>query len=256
MARFAGAQWRPIPVNFTHGGMGQKLGVVLHIMEGTLGGTDTWFRNPAAQASAHFGTGKDGEIFQWVDTDDKAWAQKAGNPAYLSIENEGQSGEALTNAQLAAVAAIVGWASTTHGIPLQLADAPGQRGLGWHGMGGAAWGSHLSCPGEPIKNQRGQILTQAGAPAAGGAGPPAGAGPSQPPAWPGTVLVATTTGHGAQAWQQRLRDRGWSIGVDDIYGPRSATICQQFQRQKGLTADGKVGPETWAATFSTTNVKP
>jgi hypothetical protein len=155
-----GATWRPVP-NCTKGGQEQVLGVVLHIMEGTLAGSDSWFRNASSQASAHFGVGKDGRIYQWVDTADRAWAQSAGNRTWLSIEHEGHSGDALTAAQLAATARIVAWAHTTHGVPLQLADAPTGRGIGWHGMGGADWGGHYDCPGNPIKNQRAAIITAA-----------------------------------------------------------------------------------------------
>lgn len=157
------AVWRPLPagVNHSAGGMVAYDGVVLHIMEGILDGTDSWFRNPQAQASAHFGTGKDGRVYQWVDTADKAWAQAEGNPRNISIENEGNVGDTLTTAQLERVAEILAWAHTVHGVPLALNDSPTGRGLGWHGMGGAAWGGHVNCPGDLIKAQRQWILTRA-----------------------------------------------------------------------------------------------
>src|SRR2546430_15452785 len=81
--RYSKATWRGEVPNCTPGGMDSKiLGVVLHIMEGTLDGSDSWFKNPTAQASSHFGVGKDGRTYQWVDTADKAWAQAGGNPSY------------------------------------------------------------------------------------------------------------------------------------------------------------------------------
>ncbi len=163
MARFGKAVWKGEVPNCTPGAMGNILGVVLHIMEGTLDGSDNWFRNPQAQASAHFGVGKDGRMFQWVDTSDKAWAQAAGNPNYISIENEGYAGDLLTAPQLDAVAQIVAWVSQTHGTPLHSIDTPGSAGLGWHGMGGSAWGGHSGCPGDSIKGQRQAILTKAAA---------------------------------------------------------------------------------------------
>lgn len=158
MARMPGATWRPISENHSYGGMGTIHGVVLHIMQGTLDGSDAWFRNPAAQASAHFGVGKDGRIFQWVDTHDKAWAEVAGNSNWISIEHEGNSGDKLTDAQLAASARVCAWAARTHGFPLQITDSPNGQGIGWHGMGGAAWGGHYDCPGTPIKNQRAELI--------------------------------------------------------------------------------------------------
>lgn len=200
MGRFAGAAWKGEIPNRTPGGMGNVIGVVLHIMEGTLDGSDAWFRNPNAQASAHFGVGKDGRIYQWVDTADKAWAQAAGNSDYISIENEGHSGDTLTPPQLSSVAAVVAWVHQTNGVPLHLADVPGAAGLGWHGMGGAAWGGHLFCPGNPIVDQRIAILGKASGGAIGGVSPmfdPA-IGPIAAAAkWPGTpgaVLLLAPSG--------------------------------------------------------------
>jgi peptidoglycan hydrolase-like protein with peptidoglycan-binding domain len=50
-------------------------------------------------------------------------------------------------------------------------------------------------------------------------------------------------------WQARMKQRGWEIGVDSIYGDDSERVCRAFQREKGLTVDGILGPNTWRATF-------
>lgn len=48
--------------------------------------------------------------------------------------------------------------------------------------------------------------------------------------------------------QERLRWWGYHRGaVDGIYGPVTAESVWRFQRRHGLTADGIVGPQTWAA---------
>lgn len=52
------------------------------------------------------------------------------------------------------------------------------------------------------------------------------------------------------AWQQRMRDRGWQITVDGLYGPQTASVARAFQAQKGLTVDGLIGPITWAAAWT------
>jgi LysM repeat protein len=157
----SGATWRPIPTNFTKGGQDAVCGVVVHIMAGTLPGSDAWFRNPKAQASSHFGTGKAGALYQWVDTKDRAWAQAGGNRTWVSVENEGQGGDTLTTAQLQRNAEVLAWAHKVHGVPLQLASGPSGRGLGWHGMGGSAWGGHTSCPGSKIVAQLPEIVRRA-----------------------------------------------------------------------------------------------
>jgi predicted chitinase len=48
-----------------------------------------------------------------------------------------------------------------------------------------------------------------------------------------------------RVWQQRMKDRGWTIGVDGQFGPQSDDVCRKFQKQVGVTADGLVGPTTW-----------
>ncbi|MDH6116089.1 hypothetical protein ABH930_002048 [Kitasatospora sp. GAS204A] len=101
-------------------------------------------------------------------------------------------------------------------------------------------GYPTDCPGDPL-----YAWVQAGAPRPGGA---AGA-----PAWPGEYLSVqdpVLQDENVRVWQQRMSDRGWSIGVDGVYGEQSAAVCRQFQQEKGLTADGVVGPATWAAAWS------
>ncbi|MFJ2783676.1 MULTISPECIES: peptidoglycan-binding protein [unclassified Streptomyces] len=161
MAKFPGAEWRPIKINHKKGGQATVRGVVIHIMAGTLSGTDSWFRNPAAKASSHFGTGKDGRLWQWVDTADRAWAQGAGNSLWLSIENEGKGGDVLTDAQLTRCAQILAWAHKVYGVPLAVTSDPNGRGLGWHGMGGKSWGGHPDCPGHRIVAQLPEIVRRA-----------------------------------------------------------------------------------------------
>jgi hypothetical protein len=55
-----------------------------------------------------------------------------------------------------------------------------------------------------------------------------------------------------RTWQQKMKDRGWSITADGDYGPLSQSVCEQFQGEKGLSVDGKVGPITWNKTWTAT----
>ncbi|MFD2330096.1 N-acetylmuramoyl-L-alanine amidase [Cohnella sp. GCM10020058] len=49
--------------------------IVCHISAGTIGSMDNWFQKPAAQASSHFGVGRDGTIHQYVRLENAAWTQ-------------------------------------------------------------------------------------------------------------------------------------------------------------------------------------
>lgn len=74
--------------------------------------------------------------------------------------------------------------------------------------------------------------------------------PAAHPPFPGKLLKNRHVGDGTELWQRRMLHRGWTITVDDIYGPQSAKVCRAFQSEKGLKVDGIVGPITWAAAWT------
>lgn len=160
--RYPLAAWRPIPDNFDTGGNRPRL-LIVHIMQGTLEGTNNWFRNPASKVSAHFGVGRLGQVVQWVSTRDIAWHAAAANDHSIGVECEGFAGQPLTSVQLDAVAEILGWARSVYpGISDWLCTRPDTgSGLAWHGLGGVEWGNHPGCPGAPVVHQLGEILRAA-----------------------------------------------------------------------------------------------
>ncbi len=98
-------------------------GIVIHVMDGTLKGTDTWFHDPSAKVSAHYGVGVGGNIHQYVTENDTAFhvgivvnptavlvlAHPNVNPNFYTfgIEHEGHAEDAWTPQQSAASAALV-----------------------------------------------------------------------------------------------------------------------------------------------------
>jgi cell wall-associated NlpC family hydrolase len=90
-------------------------------------------------------------------------------------------------------------------------------------------------------------------------GVPAGAmgrdttGPgSSAPAWPGRYLMKgppPMRGADVKSWQTKMKTRGWKIPVTGVYNARTADVCEQFQREKGLFVDGVVGEDTWNAAW-------
>jgi hypothetical protein len=161
MALMPGAAYIGPTVNKRTDGMVEVRGLVLHIQQGTEQGSEAWFKNPASQASSHFLSPKVGGLRQLVDTKDRAWAEADGNAHWVSLENEGYAGDTLTASQLENAAQLLAWLHTEYAVPLQSTDDPNGHGLGWHGMGGAAWGGHAGCPGDPIKAQRPAIIARA-----------------------------------------------------------------------------------------------
>ncbi len=93
--------------------------IVDHIIVGSIESANGWFNNPQSEVSAHFGVAKDGRVWQWVSTNDTAWANgkteqvdqsvpwlvnavnNKVNPNSLtvSIEHEGNTGDVFPEAQ-------------------------------------------------------------------------------------------------------------------------------------------------------------
>lgn len=247
MALFSKAKWRPVK-NFTNNGQEKVLGVVVHIMDGTLEGSEAWFNNSSAQASSHFGTGKDGELRQWVDTADRAWAQAAGNRDHLSVENEGHGGDSLTSAQIEANAQVLAWAAKKYGFKLQLATSTSSQGLAYHALGGSAWGGHTSCPGSKIIAQLPAILARAKAINGVTAPPPS---PTYAP-FPGASFfkfgkvspIYLAVGKALV----KAGYKGYKVGPSTTWGPADERGVKWFQQSRDELkgdADGKFGPLTW-----------
>lgn len=137
------------------------LGVVVHIQQGSETGTEAWQRNPDSQVSSHFLSPKVGRGRQMVDTADRAWAQVAGNSHWLSVENEGLTGQTLTADQIEFNAQVLAKAHLIHNVPLQVSNDPNVPGLCHHSAGGVGWGNHPDCPGNPVIAQKPAIVARA-----------------------------------------------------------------------------------------------
>lgn len=185
----------------------------------------------------NFLVGRSGTIYEGCGRDVRGIHSPPRNTDGFGVCCLSAIGETPPQAMLNSTRALYEW----------LCGVSGRRlGMSWHGQHFAT-----SCPGPAL-----QAWVQRGMPASGGAAAPAPTPPAstpaagKAPAFPGTLLRNFTRGHGTRTWQQRMRDRGWKIGVDDAYGGESERICRQFQAEKRLGVDGVVGPVTWAAAWT------
>lgn len=106
--------------------------LVIHIMAGTLVGTDSWFATPASQVSSHYGIGLNGEIHQYIDEKNRAWhAGRVDHPSFslykpnvnpndytIGIEHEGQDLSTAPHNQLQASADLIKDICTRWNIPI------------------------------------------------------------------------------------------------------------------------------------------
>lgn len=271
MARMPGADFIGPTPNETDGGQEEVRGLVLHIQQGTEAGSEAWFKNPASEASAHFLNPKSGGLRQLIDTSNRAWAQAAGNRYWVSVENEGFVPDALTASQLENAARLLAWLHNEYSVPLQSADDPNGHGLGWHGMGGAAWGGHFDCPGTAIKAQRPQIIARAqqivgGSPTPAPAPSPSGVARYQ------VVINGLHYGYGAhgdhitavgQALVRRGFGRHYQVGPGPTWSDADTENYSDYQRSLGYAgtephqdADGVPGPTTLKELLGTLPTAP
>lgn len=144
------------------------MGVIMHTEVGFDPNVVREFNEQTAGASATFSIDTRGNLHQYgpIGKGWYAWAQKAGNRAWYSIEHEdkGKPLTPLTDEQMWTCAQVVEILSAFAGFPLQVSDDTGTKGFGVHYMGGADWGGH-SCPDVPPKRvrslQRPEILRRA-----------------------------------------------------------------------------------------------
>jgi hypothetical protein len=252
--------------HYSSGGLSPRV-IAFHTTEGstTADSLRNWLTNPSSKVSYHFAADMshgDNWVANFVRTGDRAWAQANFNGAALSIAFCTPSGAASgwsrdtwlsKGAMLTAAGRLAGELAAQFGIPrtaLSASQAQGSgRGFCQHRDFGSGGGNHHDCGnGFPMD----RILAIAGgaaAPPSGGQAPPAtGTAPRLSVDYFGQRHNPTVPD--VRTWQQRMKDRGWAIGVDQHYGPASEDVCRKFQREKGIAVDGLVGPNTWAAAWT------
>lgn len=126
------AIWNPTTCNFSSRNGAAITAVAIHDVEGSYAGCISWFKNCAANASAHYVIrSSDGQITQMVYEADKAWHIGSENPYTLGIEHEGYNNNAAwyTNAMYNASALLVKDMCADNGInPLRTYYGPGCSG--------------------------------------------------------------------------------------------------------------------------------
>ena len=232
------------------GSRGQRFGNVL-----------SWLCNPQSKVSAHYVV-EGGRVARLVDESRRAWHAGSNNGNHYGIGIECRP--EATEADYATVAALVADIRRRRGdLPLRPHSAF----------------TDTACPGawDLAKLDR---LARGSKPAAPA---PAPVKPATPPAFPlprrpgamcyygpangGITSVSGKTrnslapddvvlegrrwrSRGLATWQRRMNARGYSLEVDGRYGPATRRAALNLQRLAGLTQDGKIGPETYAAAWT------
>jgi N-acetyl-anhydromuramyl-L-alanine amidase AmpD len=164
MARYPGAKYVGAdPANYST----EKITptrFVVHIAQGsTIGGLISWFHNPNAKVSAHFGNPRwlFGKMVQFVDTDEMAYHCANFNSTSIGCENVGMSGQRLSLGQRRRLKKLAKWINQAHpAIPLEYTGDPNAHGFIGHGKLPEGVWSHPDCPGEPVLVDTNVLLFQ------------------------------------------------------------------------------------------------
>jgi N-acetyl-anhydromuramyl-L-alanine amidase AmpD len=151
----------PPGVNHNSGGNHPRMFVV-HIMVGFMAGTDTIFRNPHTEASAHFGVSRTGDVWQWVRTGDQAWHAFDANHYSIGVEHEGFPTQKLTDKQIEASGKLYAWVNREYpAVDLWMNKRIEGSGIAYHEKY-HEWNLNAhSCPGKIIEAQLDDILSVA-----------------------------------------------------------------------------------------------
>lgn len=236
--------------------------IIFHTMVGGLKACENFFRS-SSNLESHFGVGGstdgdlDGVIWQFVDTAQTADANFKANAFAISIETSdgGDPGRPWSPKQVDALVRLTRRLSALHDIPLRVVTSWNDPvgGLGWHTMFGAPgkWTPVAkNCPGPVrIAQLKNEIFPALGIGAAA-QGPVIDPGPG---GFPGVLLKRGSQGEHVCRVQARLRALGHHVAEVPgcPFGPQTETAVKAFQGQHNLTADGKVGKDTWTALFAT-----
>jgi peptidoglycan hydrolase-like protein with peptidoglycan-binding domain len=250
--------WTP---SGNYSGGGTKRLIVIHTMEGFTGPNGAYdcakyFQGNVGASSQVCIDNNRGKVWEGVSRGNASWTQCNYNGAAVSCEQSGYASWSrqywLDNrdAQLHNIADWIAEESRALGIPitdLTSSQAQGSgRGVCYHSeLGSSGCGHSDPGGGWPID----KVLEWARGGGGGTTPPPSGgSAPALHVDYFGTDHNSTCGD--VQPWQQKMYDRGWhEMLVDGDYGPISKDICLAFQREKGLSVDGYVGPETWNATW-------
>lgn len=108
--------------NYLPNGIESYKWVVVHTMQGSYGGTISWFKNPSAQVSTQYVMrASDGEVTQMVLDKDRAYHVGNNNRYALGIEHEGfvdDPAKWYTWATYSSSALLTRWLTHKHAIPV------------------------------------------------------------------------------------------------------------------------------------------
>jgi murein L,D-transpeptidase YcbB/YkuD len=201
--------------------------IVLHWIGGTLSAADAVFANAATELSATFGIENTTE-HQYVDVANTSWnaGTHAENLVSVSIEHSAQPGRAASAQTV--TTSVNRMVTLIKTVPTLSVNRIYPHNRFFNTM----------CPGTlPIGAMIERVRAILNGP---------NTNPPNNPPYPGLMQLGSV-GPGVHNLQQELAWKfGYHIVIDGIFGTNTQNAVYAFQKSRGLTVDGVVGPLTWA----------
>lgn len=253
--------------NYRRGRIAPVRVVVIHDMEAPEGpntaeNVAAYFRNSGVVASAHICVDNNSAV-RCVPDSDTAYAAPGANSDGLQLEIAGYMRQTraqwlddYSRAALKQAAKVTAEWCKKYNLPVvRLTRAElkaGRRGITCHADVSAVY--RKSDHTDPGPNFPWDFFLAEVKNAMGTSQPPdVNDSATVAPPWPGRYFAyrdPLMSGTDIATWQRQMRQRGWSIAVDGLYGTKSRDVATAFQRDKNLADDGIVGPATWEAAWA------
>ena len=213
--------------------------ITIHHLAGVLSVEDmgAWFAQSGTKASANYGIDSDGKIALYVNECDRAWtsSSSANDGQAVTIEVSNCSGAPDWKISDKAYAAIID-------LCVDVCKRNGIKALDYTGDKNGNLTRHnmfaaTGCPGPYLQGKFSDIAAEVNKRLNANVAPQV------------KVLALGDEGPEVEELQENLIKLGIKVsgGADGIFGKGTNTAVKEFQGKVGLTKDGIVGPQTYAA---------
>ena len=197
------------------------------------------FANPSRGGSSNYGIGTDGRIALYVEEKYRAWTsgsvQNDGIAVTIEVANDGgKPNWHVSDKAFNSLIKLCADICKRNGIKKLIWTGDASGNLTTHDMFQAT-----TCPGPYLKSRLGELADEVNK-ILNGQNKVENTVKTNPYKEPTRTIQYYTTGEDVKWIQWSLKNCGYSVSIDGSFGPDSLNKTKQFQKDRGLTANGIV----------------